>query len=154
MLRPRSGRKEETMPRPVARALLLAAAAFLIPACASVQVKPDEPHLMDSVGVFGFETGGGCVSFELDLAITQVQNGAIKAANTRVTAGNSVPLGNAVNFDLREKIKIVATVRGIVGNCPPLKEGQQYVFEDVMTRRGDGSYEADLTRFKLVSRAR
>lgn len=141
------------MIRPIARAFLLAVAASVIPACASVQVKEDQPHILDSIGI-AFETGGGCVSFELDLNITQPPNGVAKAVTTRVTSGNTVTMGNAVNFDLREKIKIVATVRGIVGNCPPLMEGQQYVFEDVMTRRSDGTYEADLKKFKLVARPR
>jgi len=138
---------------PIARWSFLAAASLLIPACASVQVREDEAHVINTLGI-DFPVGGGCVSVELELHITQPPNGVAKAVTTRVTSGHVVSMGNAVDFDVRQTIRIVATVVSIVGNCPPLLPGQHYVFEDVMTRQSDGTYVADLQKFRLVARPR
>ncbi len=140
---------------PIARLLAALAISALLPACGSVEIRPEEsrPYVLDRLAI-DFPVGGPCVSIELELKITQPPNGVQKAATTRVTSGHSISLGNAVDFDLRERIKIVATVVSIVGNCPPLQPGDQLVFEDVMARQPNGNYVADMTKFKLVAQPR
>ncbi|MBV8881854.1 MAG: hypothetical protein JO332_17985 [Planctomycetaceae bacterium] len=134
------------------RPFALIAVVSLLPACGSVQVREDQPHVMSSLGLL-LPDGAGC-TITVDVTITQPPDGLAKKVVTRVLSGKSVTMGNGVDFDLREKIKIVATVVSVVGNCPDLHPGDRLVFEDTMTRQANGTYEADLSKFKLVAAPR